>query len=82
MPQVDKVIVKERAAKLRGKGELALARFLDAQIGTSQRVLIERPGLGRLDSFAEIRVERTFAGQTVNAAVTGRHGGHLVGRLL
>ncbi len=82
MPQVDKVIVKERAAKLRGKGELALARFLDAQIGTSQRVLIERPGLGRLDSFAEIRVERTFAGQTVNAAVTGRNGGHLVGRLL
>jgi threonylcarbamoyladenosine tRNA methylthiotransferase MtaB len=81
MPQVDKVIVKERAAKLRGKGELALARFLDAQIGTSQRVLIERPGLGRLDSFAEIRVEGTFAGQTVNAAVTGRHGGQLVGQM-
>jgi threonylcarbamoyladenosine tRNA methylthiotransferase MtaB len=82
MPQLDKAIIKDRAARLRAKGELALAAFLDAQIGTTQRVLIERAGKGRLDTFAEILVEGGVAGATVMARVTGREDGHLVGVLV
>lgn len=82
MPQLDKAIIKERAARLRAKGEVALAAYLDAQIGTTQRVLIERDGKGRLDSFAEILVEGALAGTTVNAMITSRDGGRLVGILV
>jgi threonylcarbamoyladenosine tRNA methylthiotransferase MtaB len=82
MPQLEKAIIKDRAARLRAKGELALSAFLDAQIGTTQRVLIERAGKGRLDTFAEILVEGGVAGATVLAQVTGREGGHLVGVLV
>jgi threonylcarbamoyladenosine tRNA methylthiotransferase MtaB len=81
MPQLDKAIIKDRAARLRAKGELALSAFLDSQIGSIQRVLIERAGKGRLDTFAEILVEGGVAGATVMARVIGRDGGHLVGVL-
>ena len=80
MPQLDRAIIKQRAALLRAKGEKSLARFLDAQIGSTQRVLIERDGKGRLDTFAEIMVEGAQAGATIMAHVIGRDGGHLVGK--
>jgi threonylcarbamoyladenosine tRNA methylthiotransferase MtaB len=79
MPQLDKAVIKDRAARLRAKGEAALAAYLDTQIGTTQRVLIERDGKGRLDSFAEIMVKGGAAGETLTAEVTSRADGHLVG---
>ena len=82
MPQLDKALIKDRAARLRAKGDAALAAFLDNQIGTTQRVLIERAGKGRLDTFAEIMVEGAEAGSIIMAHVTARAGGHLVGALV
>ena len=41
MPQVARDVVKERAQRLRAKGEAALRRHLDAQVGTTRRVLAE-----------------------------------------
>jgi threonylcarbamoyladenosine tRNA methylthiotransferase MtaB len=82
MPQLDKALIKDRAARLRAKGDEALAAFQNAQIGSTQRVLIERAGKGRLDTFAEIMVEGGEAGSTVMARVTGRAGGVLVGELV
>ena len=51
MPQLDRAIVKERARRLRDKGEAALARHLDAQIGAQRLVLTERGGIGRTEQF-------------------------------
>jgi threonylcarbamoyladenosine tRNA methylthiotransferase MtaB len=82
MPQLDRALIKQRAARLRAKGDAALAAYLDAQIGTSQRVLIERDGKGRLDSFAEILVDGAAAGATVMARVVARDGGVLVGDMI
>jgi threonylcarbamoyladenosine tRNA methylthiotransferase MtaB len=81
MPQLDKALIKDRAAQLRAKGAAALAAYLDAQIGTTQRVLIERDGKGRLDSFAEIKVEGAAAGSTIMVKVSGREGVHLRGTI-
>jgi threonylcarbamoyladenosine tRNA methylthiotransferase MtaB len=81
MPQLDRALIKDRAARLRAKGDMALSGYLDAQIGTTQRVLIERDGKGRLDSFAEIMVEGGVKGATVMAHVMGREGPHLLGDL-
>ena len=41
MPQVARAVVKERARRLREKGEAALRAHLDAQVGATHRVLSE-----------------------------------------
>jgi len=81
MPQLDKATIKARAALLRDKGQHALAAYLDSQIGTTQTVLIERDGKGRLNSFAEIQVPGGQAGALIQAGVTGRADGILIGEL-
>ncbi|MCA3694880.1 tRNA (N(6)-L-threonylcarbamoyladenosine(37)-C(2))-methylthiotransferase MtaB [Aquidulcibacter sp.] len=81
MPQLDKATIKARAAILREKGQQALAAYQDSQIGTTQTVLIERDGKGRLNSFAEIQVPGGLAGTLIQARVTGRADGYLVGEL-
>ncbi|MCA3696327.1 tRNA (N(6)-L-threonylcarbamoyladenosine(37)-C(2))-methylthiotransferase MtaB [Aquidulcibacter sp.] len=82
MPQLDKATIKARAAILRDKGQQALAAYLDSQIGTTQTVLIERDGKGRLNSFAEIQVPGGQAGTLIQARVTGRADGYLLGELV
>ena len=82
MPQLDKATIKARAALLRDKGQQALAAYLDSQIGMTQTVLIERDGKGRLNSFAEIQVPGGQAGTLVQARVTGRADGNLLGELV
>ncbi|OYU75529.1 MAG: tRNA (N(6)-L-threonylcarbamoyladenosine(37)-C(2))-methylthiotransferase MtaB [Alphaproteobacteria bacterium PA3] len=82
MPQLDKATIKARAALLRDKGQHALAAYLDSQVGTTQTVLIERDGKGRLNSFAEIQVPGGQAGALIQARVTGREDGYLLGELV
>ena len=45
MPQLDRRVVKQRAARLREAGDAALARHLDAWVGREARALMERDGL-------------------------------------
>lgn len=82
MPQLDKAIIKARAALLREKGQVALAAYLDSQIGTTQTVLIEREGKGRLNSFAEIQVPGGQAGTLIQARITGRADSFLLGETI
>ncbi len=82
MPQLDKPTIKARAALLRDKGQQALAAYLSSQIGTTQTVLIERDGKGRLNSFAEIHVPGGLAGSLIQARVTGQADGFLIGEAL
>ena len=56
MPQLDRALMKERAARLREKGEAALAHHLDAQVGTRRRVLTERGGVGHTEQFTPVRL--------------------------
>ena len=54
MPQVARAEVKERAARLRATGAVALERHLDRQKGRTVEVLTERDGIGRARDFAEV----------------------------
>jgi threonylcarbamoyladenosine tRNA methylthiotransferase MtaB len=56
MPQLDRAIVKERAQRLREKGEAALRAHLDAQVGNQRLVLTERGGIGRTEQFTAVRL--------------------------
>ena len=57
MPQVDRALVKERAAAPARAGEAALAAHLAAERDAVRHVLVEKNGLGRTEHF-------TLAGST------------------
>jgi threonylcarbamoyladenosine tRNA methylthiotransferase MtaB len=81
MPQVAGAAVKERAARLRQKGRMALAAHLEAQLGREAQVLVEQPGLGRTAGFAEVEIapDLAEAGTLVDVRVTGTDGARLRG---
>ena len=56
MPQVDRAVVKERARRLREKGEIALRDHLDREVGSRRRVLVESRALGRTEQFVPVRL--------------------------
>ena len=55
MPAVDKQVRKDRAARLRARGDLARSAFMTAQLGRTATVLFEKDGLGRTPNFAGVR---------------------------
>jgi threonylcarbamoyladenosine tRNA methylthiotransferase MtaB len=59
MPQLDRSLVKQRAARLREAGAQALKRHLDHWVGRESEVLIEREGCGRLSDFTSVRAAGT-----------------------
>jgi threonylcarbamoyladenosine tRNA methylthiotransferase MtaB len=73
MPQVDRATVKARAERLRQAGQQATARHLEAQVGRTLAVLVERPGLGRAEDFTEVRLA---AAHGAGHIVTVNAGGH------
>jgi threonylcarbamoyladenosine tRNA methylthiotransferase MtaB len=80
MPMVDKAVVKERAARLRAVGDAAQAKYLAAQVGATHRAIMEKPRLGRTESFAEVVFdEDRTVGEIVNVAIVGVEGVRLIG---
>jgi threonylcarbamoyladenosine tRNA methylthiotransferase MtaB len=81
MPQLDRAVVKARAAQLREKAGIALDRHLDAMAGTVQNGLVEKPGFARAPNFAGIRIGDVTAraGAILPLRITGRSDSDLVG---
>jgi threonylcarbamoyladenosine tRNA methylthiotransferase MtaB len=76
MPQVARPVIKERAARLREKGAVALTRHLDGEIGARRSVLVETRELGRTEHFTPVRLKAAEeVGGIVDIAVAG-HDGH------
>src|SRR5690606_4666721 len=71
MPQLDRRLVKERAARLRAAGDAAYRRHLDALAGTAQRILVERDGLGRTEGFTLAAIDAGRPGEIVAATIAG-----------
>jgi threonylcarbamoyladenosine tRNA methylthiotransferase MtaB len=65
MPQVAHEAIKDRARRLRGKGEAALRRHLDGEIGARRRVLTEAGGLARTPQFTPVRLGTPAAPGTI-----------------
>jgi threonylcarbamoyladenosine tRNA methylthiotransferase MtaB len=79
MPQVRRDVVKERARRLRQKGATALARHLDAQVGTRPRVLTESRDTARTEHFAPVRLNAPIEpGVIVELGVIGHDGRQLI----
>jgi len=79
MPQVDPVVVKARARRLREKGEEALRRHLSGSIGRRRSVLVEAGGTGRTEYFTPVRLARPMpAGQVLDLRMAGHDGACLL----
>ena len=77
MPQVPGALRRERAARLRGLGDAALAAFLAAKVGREEEVLMESREKGRTGDFAAVDVPagaepRSIARLRIRAVVGGR----------
>ncbi|GEO39467.1 threonylcarbamoyladenosine tRNA methylthiotransferase MtaB [Skermanella aerolata] len=82
MPQVNGLVRKERAARLREAGSQAVSRFLSGRIGTHAAVLAEKETLGRTEQFAEVRLDQPVEpGSVVRAEIVGVDAEHLIGRI-
>ncbi len=74
IPPVDRAIVKERAQRLREKGEAALKRHLGGEVGALRPVLVEKRGLGRTEQFTLTELPlglAAAAGEIVPTRITG-----------
>lgn len=77
MPQLDRRIVKERAARLREKGEALLAMHLDRFAGTRQMVLAERGGVAHTQDFTIVRTPDLTPGTFAEVEIAGHDGKYL-----
>jgi len=83
MPQIRREVGKERARRLRQKGEVALAAHLVAQVGTRRRVLAESRDSGRTEHFTPVRLRARLdapiePGAIVEATIVGHDGRQLI----
>ena len=82
MPQLDRSIIKERAARLRAKSDAAWNTHLAKFKGTEQQVLFEKNGLGRTKDFTPVLVEgsNARAGAITPIQIIGNDGERLSGQ--
>jgi len=79
MPQVPRDAVKERARRLREKGEAALRSHLDAQVGERRLVLAERGGVGHTEQFTCVKLAApAVPGTILDLTMTGHDGRQLL----
>ncbi|NNG05185.1 MAG: tRNA (N(6)-L-threonylcarbamoyladenosine(37)-C(2))-methylthiotransferase MtaB [Inquilinus sp.] len=83
MPQVPTPIRRERAARLRAAGELALAAYLQGEVGREREVLVERETTARTEHFAPVDLDRpAMPGAIVRARLTAAASGRLAGSVV
>ena len=83
MPQLDGGLIKQRAANLRETAQSQFKNWLARQRGKMANVLVEKPGEGRAENFARIRLDEHYAsGALVNMRITGNDGLMLIGETL
>jgi len=78
MPQVEGGLIKERAARLRAKGDAALRRRLKSEIGATRDVLIESATQGRTQHFLPVAIGGETPGTVRRLTMAGHDGARLV----
>ncbi|MCF6321351.1 MAG: tRNA (N(6)-L-threonylcarbamoyladenosine(37)-C(2))-methylthiotransferase MtaB, partial [Rhizobiaceae bacterium] len=63
MPQLEKAIIKQRAGRLRQKGDEVLKRHLDGLIGREVELLVERGNRGHLADFTAAIIDDCNGGE-------------------
>lgn len=78
MPQVFPEVRKERAARLRAKGDERLDAFLIFHVKQLRQVIVEKDNMGHTEHFAPVRLDRALpAGSLVSVRTVGVSGNML-----
>jgi threonylcarbamoyladenosine tRNA methylthiotransferase MtaB len=79
MPQVERAVIKERARRLRERGDEALTAHLQSQIDTQRRVLTETRTVGHTEQFSKVRFATPVEpGRIVDVTIAGHDGRELI----
>jgi threonylcarbamoyladenosine tRNA methylthiotransferase MtaB len=78
MPQVPPAIAKQRARRLREASARRRAMWLQSLVGTTQRVLVEKDGLGHAENFAPVKAAGAM-GEIAAVKIAGVEDGMLIG---
>ena len=80
MPQVPGDVARDRAARLRAKGEQAMRAYQDEHIGARAHVLVEKDGAGHCEHYLPVRIDGGAPdGTIVTVRINGRDGDRLLG---
>ena len=86
MPQLSGETIRERARLLREAGDKVRQNWLETQIGSTLKGLIEKPGQARSETFAMIEFsneeDNSPIGDIYNFEITGHDGSKLIGKRL
>ena len=77
MPQLDRLLIKDRAARLRATGQMLHQRHLDKMVGTRQWLLVENNGLAHTENFTLVAVPGLRPRDIVEATISSHNGKHL-----
>lgn len=77
MPQLDRGVIKERAARLRQRGDVLRQAHLDAMVGRRQTILVENNGFAHTDNFTLVAAPRLAPRTLAQVVITGHNGKHL-----
>ncbi len=77
MPQLDRALVKARAAELRETGERLRLAHLAAMDGTSQTILVENGGKAHTENFTLVATPGLRPGDLKTVTISGHDGRHL-----
>ncbi len=77
MPQLDRALIKDRAARLRATGQMLHQRHLDKMVGTRQWLLVENNGLAHTENFTLVTVPGLRPRDIVEVKITGHNGKYL-----
>lgn len=85
MPQLDRALVKTRAADMRAAAQARAARWRASLVGTRQNLLVERDGrTGHGENFVRIALpapDPSHIGRIVPVAITGQSGDMLTAEM-
>ncbi|CCF21272.1 putative MiaB-like tRNA modifying enzyme [Pseudorhizobium banfieldiae] len=77
MPQLDRALVKERAARLRARGDALHRAHLDRMVGSVQTIIVEMNGMAHTENFSLVAAPGLVPREIRRVIITGHNGKHL-----
>lgn len=77
MPQLDRALVKARAAELRTVADRLQAMHLASRVGTRQKLLVERNEMAHTEDFTLVAAPGMKPGSLIEVLIGGHNGRHL-----
>jgi len=83
MPQVDHAARKERAARLREKGEQQIQKFLKFHVKQQRQVIVEKDNMGHTEHFAQVLLDGSYSpGSLLHVKTLDIQNDHLTGKVI